>query len=212
MSVVLTNHICLFSSHSEFLQSLQENSFSDTHLSPTFTLPPLPVSSHRSSLQLSPSVLPVDSAATPLSHSTGLSNLNNGNASILRQHDDRGILEGSSSHAKISAALDPGRAQEGSTSRDSNGLGNAPFPLDKYVQLPFNLMIYSGARSSHEYLPIITPLFRTERFLLTAADQKDGTRSDRLARVIHAKFEAGLLRPYNHVAGYTRLMRWMADK
>lgn len=53
---------------------------------------------------------------------------------------------------------------------------------------------------------------RTERFLLTAADQKDGSRSDRLARVIHAKFEAGLLRPYNHVAGYTRLMRWMADK
>lgn len=53
---------------------------------------------------------------------------------------------------------------------------------------------------------------RTERFLLTAADQKDGSRSDRLARVIHAKFEAGLLRPYNHVVGYTRLMRWMADK
>ncbi|KWU42563.1 hypothetical protein RHOSPDRAFT_3022, partial [Rhodotorula sp. JG-1b] len=52
---------------------------------------------------------------------------------------------------------------------------------------------------------------RTERFLLTAADQKDGSRSDRLARVIHAKFEAGLLRPYNHVAGYTRLMKWMAD-
>jgi hypothetical protein len=55
-------------------------------------------------------------------------------------------------------------------------------------------------------------LHRTERFLLTAADQKDGSRSDRLARVIHAKFEAGLLRPYNHVAGYTRLMKWMADK
>lgn len=30
--------------------------------------------------------------------------------------------------------------------------------------------------------------------------------------MIHAKFEAGLLRPYNHVAGYTRLMKWMADK
>lgn len=56
------------------------------------------------------------------------------------------------------------------------------------------------------------PCARTERFLLTAADQKDGSRSDRLARVIHAKFEAGLLRPYNHVAGYTRLMKWMADK
>ena len=57
-----------------------------------------------------------------------------------------------------------------------------------------------------------SPINKTEKFLLTAADQKDGSRSDRLARVIHAKFEAGLLRPYNHVAGYTRLMRWMADK
>ncbi|GAA5976929.1 hypothetical protein JCM10908_005683 [Rhodotorula pacifica] len=56
-----------------------------------------------------------------------------------------------------------------------------------------------------------SPVNKTERFLLTAADQKDGSRSDRLARVIHAKFEAGLLRPYNHVAGYTRLMKWMAD-
>ncbi|GAA5903482.1 Zn(II)2Cys6 transcription factor domain-containing protein [Sporobolomyces salmoneus] len=56
-----------------------------------------------------------------------------------------------------------------------------------------------------------SPINKTERFLLTAADQKDGSRSDRLARVIHAKFEAGLLRPYNHVAGYTRLMKWMAD-
>ncbi|KAI5479341.1 Zn(2)-C6 fungal-type transcription factor [Pseudohyphozyma bogoriensis] len=56
-----------------------------------------------------------------------------------------------------------------------------------------------------------SPINKTERFLLTAADQKDGSRSDRLARVIHAKFEAGLLRPYNHVAGYTRLMRWMGD-
>ncbi|GAA6019453.1 hypothetical protein JCM10207_001393 [Rhodosporidiobolus poonsookiae] len=56
-----------------------------------------------------------------------------------------------------------------------------------------------------------SPINKTERFLLTAADQKDGSRSDRLARVIHAKFEAGLLRPYNHVAGYTRLMKWMAE-
>ncbi|GAA6037953.1 hypothetical protein JCM8097_009506 [Rhodosporidiobolus ruineniae] len=55
-----------------------------------------------------------------------------------------------------------------------------------------------------------SPINKTERFLLTAADQKDGSRSDRLARVIHAKFEAGLLRPYNHVAGYTRLMKWMS--
>ncbi|KAF8752063.1 rds2-regulator of drug sensitivity [Rhizoctonia solani] len=36
-----------------------------------------------------------------------------------------------------------------------------------------------------------------------------GTRDERLARVIHAKYEAGLLRPYNYVKGYARLSRWM---
>lgn len=56
------------------------------------------------------------------------------------------------------------------------------------------------------------PADKTERFLLTAADQKDGSRDERLAKVIHAKFEAGLLKPYNYVAGYTRLMRWMEQK
>ncbi|QRV99107.1 Fungal Zn(2)-Cys(6) binuclear cluster domain [Ceratobasidium sp. AG-Ba] len=50
---------------------------------------------------------------------------------------------------------------------------------------------------------------KTEKFLLTAADQEPGTRDERLARVIHAKYEAGLLRPYNYVKGYARLSRWM---
>ena len=50
---------------------------------------------------------------------------------------------------------------------------------------------------------------KTEQFLLTAADQEDGTRDERLARVIHAKFEAGLLKPFNYVKGYARLSRWM---
>ncbi|GAA94906.1 uncharacterized protein L969DRAFT_96367 [Mixia osmundae IAM 14324] len=50
---------------------------------------------------------------------------------------------------------------------------------------------------------------KTERFLLTAADQNDGSRDERLQRVIHAKFEAGLLKPYDYVKGYTRLSRWM---
>lgn len=50
---------------------------------------------------------------------------------------------------------------------------------------------------------------KTERFFLTAADQKDGTRDERLGRVIQAKYDAGLLRPYNHVNGYARLNKWM---
>ncbi|PWN92360.1 hypothetical protein FA10DRAFT_227813 [Acaromyces ingoldii] len=50
---------------------------------------------------------------------------------------------------------------------------------------------------------------KTEKFFLTAADQNDGTRDERLGKVIQAKYDAGLLRPYNHVNGYARLNRWM---
>ncbi|KAI8849179.1 hypothetical protein BC829DRAFT_472160 [Chytridium lagenaria] len=52
-------------------------------------------------------------------------------------------------------------------------------------------------------------LSSTEKFVLTAADPGDGTYDDRLNQVITAKFEAGLLKPYNYVNSYTRLQRWM---
>ncbi|KAG7089341.1 hypothetical protein E1B28_011032 [Marasmius oreades] len=52
-------------------------------------------------------------------------------------------------------------------------------------------------------------LTKTEKFLLTAADQEDGSRDERLNRVIRSKYEAGLLKPYNYVKGYARLSRWM---
>ena len=55
----------------------------------------------------------------------------------------------------------------------------------------------------------LRPADKNDRYLLAAADQKDGTRDERLARVIHAKFEAGLLKPYDYVSGYRRLMKWM---
>jgi len=54
-----------------------------------------------------------------------------------------------------------------------------------------------------------------EKFVLTAADP-DGvvvaaveSPEDRLARVIHAKFEAGLLKPYNYVFSYKKLAGYM---
>lgn len=50
---------------------------------------------------------------------------------------------------------------------------------------------------------------KTEKFFLTAADQVDGPRDERLSKVIQAKYDAGLLRPYNHVKGYARLSAWM---
>ncbi|EPQ31400.1 uncharacterized protein PFL1_00735 [Pseudozyma flocculosa PF-1] len=70
----------------------------------------------------------------------------------------------------------------------------------------------AGASSSNNagpYPPSLGAASKTERFFLTAADQKDGSRDERLSRVIQAKYEAGLLRPYNHVNGYARLNRWM---
>lgn len=47
---------------------------------------------------------------------------------------------------------------------------------------------------------------------MTAADQATGTRDERLAKVIRAKYEAGLLKPYNYVKGYKRLSTWMEKK
>lgn len=60
-------------------------------------------------------------------------------------------------------------------------------------------------------MPITTPT-KAERFFLTAADQQDGTRDERLAKVIHSKYEAGLLKPWKYSDGYARLMRWMERK
>ncbi|EJD41554.1 hypothetical protein AURDEDRAFT_138619 [Auricularia subglabra TFB-10046 SS5] len=57
--------------------------------------------------------------------------------------------------------------------------------------------------------PVLPSANKTERFLLAAADQPNGTRNERLSRVIHAKYEAGLLKPYNYATGYARLSRWM---
>lgn len=56
------------------------------------------------------------------------------------------------------------------------------------------------------------PVSKTEKFFLTAADQSGGSRDERLAKVIHAKYEAGLLKPYNYVTGYKRLSAWMDRK
>ncbi|CAK5265980.1 unnamed protein product [Mycena citricolor] len=56
---------------------------------------------------------------------------------------------------------------------------------------------------------VILAATKTERFLLTAADQESGSRDERLNRVIRSKYEAGLLKPYNYVKGYARLSRWM---
>jgi hypothetical protein len=63
--------------------------------------------------------------------------------------------------------------------------------------------------ASSAILPAAT---KAEKFLLTAADQESGSRNERLNRVIQSKYEAGLLKPYNYVKGYSRLSRWMDRK
>lgn len=70
----------------------------------------------------------------------------------------------------------------------------------------------SAATPTEEHIEVLPTATKAERFLLTAADQEDGTRDERLARVIHAKYEAGLLKPFNYVNGYARLFRWMDRK
>ncbi|KAL1742007.1 hypothetical protein HDZ31DRAFT_44194 [Schizophyllum fasciatum] len=68
----------------------------------------------------------------------------------------------------------------------------------------------SAPKIKEEPAPVILPAAtKTERFLLTAADQESGSRDERLNRVIRSKYEAGLLKPYNYVKGYARLSRWM---
>lgn len=67
-------------------------------------------------------------------------------------------------------------------------------------------MILSENSPAETILPSAS---KTEKFLLTAADQEPGSRDERLSRVIRSKYEAGLLKPYNYVKGYARLSRWM---
>ncbi|RXK35142.1 hypothetical protein M231_07590 [Tremella mesenterica] len=50
---------------------------------------------------------------------------------------------------------------------------------------------------------------RFEEYLLAAADQPSGPRAARLAQVIKAKYDAGLLKPYDYVKGYERMNKWM---
>ena len=70
----------------------------------------------------------------------------------------------------------------------------------------------SQSRQPSEHVEVLLAPTKAEKFFLTAADQEDGTRDERLTRVIHAKYEAGLLRPFNYVKGYARLSRWMDKK
>jgi hypothetical protein len=52
----------------------------------------------------------------------------------------------------------------------------------------------------------------SEKYFLAAADQASGTRDERLAKVIKAKYEAGLLKPYDYSRGYAKMYKWLEKK
>ncbi|CAI2166223.1 4510_t:CDS:2 [Funneliformis geosporum] len=96
-------------------------------------------------------------------------------------------------------------------------------------QLPTTPLTFASEHMGHEFTVLTdflesvdgnpqhqnadgTPIDFTEKFLLTAADPSDGTSEDRLTQVINAKFEAGFLKPFNYVSGYSRLQRYMENK
>ncbi|KAF8816112.1 hypothetical protein BYT27DRAFT_7185351 [Phlegmacium glaucopus] len=84
---------------------------------------------------------------------------------------------------------------------------NALLPESPANSYPSNSVSNSTAlETTTAILPAAT---KTEKFLLTAADQESGSRDERLNSVIQSKYEAGLLKPYNYVKGYARLSRWM---
>ncbi|CAD6581228.1 MAG: hypothetical protein TREMPRED_002944 [Tremellales sp. Tagirdzhanova-0007] len=57
--------------------------------------------------------------------------------------------------------------------------------------------------------PPLASSSRIERYFLAAADQPSGPRASRLAQVIKAKYDAGLLKPYDYIKGYERMNKWM---
>lgn len=64
-----------------------------------------------------------------------------------------------------------------------------------------------SARRHHVYR-----LSSSEKYFLAAADQASGTRDERLAKVIKAKYEAGLLKPYDYSRGYAKMYKWLEKK
>ncbi|KLO18902.1 hypothetical protein SCHPADRAFT_819049 [Schizopora paradoxa] len=90
---------------------------------------------------------------------------------------------------------------------------SAPAPTNQPLntsQPPTNVPESNAERPKESVVPQILPsASKKEKFLLMAADQEAGSRDERLNRVIQAKYEAGLLKPYDYVKGYARLSRWM---
>jgi len=199
---------------SEFLDSLDDRT--GEHADDLMLMPPKTESSlsmngsllHRlptdSLLDTPPSMAAPDSnTSLPVTDTTSLSllephsslRLGNNNAQRLRRHS-----------VSETTAQKPDAVSESMEDRYAAMAASAP-----HIPPPPSAPS-EEQRSAPPYPPSLSKTAsKTERFLLTAADQTDGSRDERLRKVIQAKWEAGLLRPYNHVHGYSRLNRWMEN-
>ncbi|WVQ69934.1 uncharacterized protein L199_008157 [Kwoniella botswanensis] len=72
-----------------------------------------------------------------------------------------------------------------------------------------NLIGAFGGSSNYKGKGKVVPMSRIDKFMMAAADQPNGSRAARLAQVIKAKYDAGLLKPYDYVKGYERMNKWM---
>jgi hypothetical protein len=96
----------------------------------------------------------------------------------------------------------------------------SPLPTPLMVPVPAaaaDLRAVQGASSLLSLrtgMPVPVPSAKThERFLLTAADPVDGANDEaRLLVVLQAKYEAGLIKPYDYGAAYARIQRYMETR
>ncbi|KAJ2595876.1 Transcription factor [Coemansia sp. RSA 1722] len=135
----------------------------------------------------------------------------------------RGVRSGERLDADLRLSNPPSSSPSGPPTRPAVGspAGEAFGIAPAHMQPPYagaSASVAASASGRALSLPTISQLMsgsggegvtQTERFLLTAADPNDGTSEDKLRQIINAKYEAGILKPYNYVGGYTRMQRFM---
>lgn len=118
--------------------------------------------------------------------------------------NDGADIFGNTALDAVSGAILPPHTSSDSTTPEP------PISPGQHAQPQLNCVLQRYANLAPP--PVLPTADLTEKFLLTAADPASGSRDERLKRVIRTKYEAGLLKPYNFVKGYSRLLRWLDCK
>ncbi|KAJ1963859.1 Transcription factor [Dispira parvispora] len=127
-------------------------------------------------------------------------------ASTAPSIPSRRISTGALGHAPATALLSPSQnANQPSGQISSNG---DRLESSMATQAPRRASAHHHSFAESWSSPH-TPTNTADRFFQTAADPSDGTSEGRLRQVISAKYEAGMLKPYNYVNGYARLQAYM---